>query len=88
MNGQASWQSEWMKVSTTTCPRYCERLTRRPFWSTKLKLRAWRLGGISGPAKGELDTGAVAPVLEPLLVARTTNTIAASRAIRTPMSAR
>ena len=50
VTGQVSWQVEYMKVSTTTCPRSERSETSRPSWSRRVK----SLGGIAGrrpPAK-------------------------------------
>src|SRR3954454_6713715 len=50
VTGQVSWQVEYMKVSTTTCPRSARSETVRPSWSRRVK----SLGGIAGrrpPAK-------------------------------------
>jgi len=50
ISGQASWQSEWMKVSAITWPRYRASAIRCPYWSVSEKFAARRPAGSAGPS--------------------------------------
>src|ERR1700722_11079852 len=76
-----------MNVSTTTLPRYCQSVTRWPYWSVSEKLLARRPGGIVGPSNGDLAIGADAEDDVPRRASRTP-AIAASKPTSTTVSSR
>ena len=59
MNGQVSWQSEWMKVRITTCPRYWERRDEPAVLIAQREVRR-RAGSGAGSARRRRSEAAAA----------------------------